>query len=76
MKSEQPFVSYIQEIGEGVLCGCEGIHVSTVRLVKSCMSLFVERLHQDEGADEIIDVDQVRTERLVRSGQSIDLFAQ
>ena len=36
----------------------------------------VERLDQDEDADENVDADRVRTERPVESEQSIGLFTQ
>ena len=36
----------------------------------------VERVDKDKDADENVDADQTRTERLVRSGQSIGLFTQ
>ena len=45
-------------------------------LFSSCVPVSVERLDQDKDADENVDADQVRMERLVRSGQSIDLFTQ
>ena len=48
----------------------------TERLVNSCVPVSVERLDQDKDADENVDADRIRTERPVRSGQSIDLFTQ
>ena len=36
----------------------------------------VERLDQDKDADENVDADQISTERLVKSEQSIGLFTQ
>ena len=50
--------------------------VSTERLVNSCVPVSVERLDKDKDADENVDADQIRTVRLVESGQSIGLFAQ
>ena len=64
--AEQPSVSSAQEIDKGVLFGCESTNVSTGRPVDSCVLVFVERLDQDTDADENVDADQVRTERLVR----------
>ena len=75
MKSEQPFGSLTQEIGKDVLCGCESTNVSTVRPVKSCVPVSVERLDKDKDAVENVDADQIRTGRLM-SGQSIGLFTQ
>ena len=76
MKSEQPSGSLTQEIDKGVLFGCESTNVSTVRLVKSCVAVSVERLGQDKDADENEDADQISTERPDESEQSIGLFTQ
>ena len=62
-KSEQPSCSLNQEIDKGVLFGCESTNVSTVRLVKSCVAVSVERLDQDKDADENVDADQISTGR-------------
>ena len=72
MKSEQPSGSLTQEIEKGVLFGCESTNVSTVRPVKSCVLVFVER--SDKDTDENVDADQISTGRPVKSGQSIGLF--
>ena len=56
--------------------GCESTNVSTGRPVKSCVPVSVERLNEDKDADENADADQIRTGRLVKSGQSIGLFTQ
>ena len=48
----------------------------TRRLVNSCVPVSVERLHKDKDADENVGTDQLRTVRLVESGQSIGLFTQ
>ena len=50
--------------------------VRSVRPVNSCAPVSVERLDKDKYADENVDADQIRTERLVESGQSIGLFTQ
>ena len=44
VKSEQPSGSLTQEIGKDVLFGCESSNVSTVRPVKSCVPVSIERL--------------------------------
>ena len=77
VKSEQPSGSLTSEIEKDVLFGCESTNVSTVRLVKSCVPVFVERSDKDKDndADENVDADPISTARLV-SGQSIGLFAQ
>ena len=74
VKSEQPSGSLTQEIDKGVLFGCESTNVSTVRLVKSCVAVSVERLDQDKDADENVDADQISTKRPDESEQSICLF--
>ena len=74
VKSEQPSGSSAQEIDKSVLFGRESTNVSTERFVNSCVSVSVERLDKD--ADENVDADQIRTERHVKSGQSIGLFTQ
>ena len=75
VKSEQPSGSLTQEIRKDVFFGCESTNVSTVRPVKSCVPVSVERLDKDKDADENVDADQISTVRLV-SGQSISLFTQ
>ena len=75
VKSEQPSGLLTQEIEKDVLFGCESTNVSTVRLVKSCVPVFVERLDKDKDADENVDADQISMGRLV-NGQSIGLFTQ
>ena len=74
VKSEQPSGSLTQEIDKGVLFGCESTNVSTERLVNSRVPVSVERFDKDKNADENVDADQIRTGRLVKSGQSIGLF--
>ena len=76
MKSEQPSGSPTQEIDKSVLFDCENTNVRTGRPVNSCVPVSVERLDQDKDADENVDADQIRTVRLVESGQSIGLFTQ
>ena len=73
VKSEQPSSSSAQEIDKRVLFDCESTNVRTVRLVKSCVSVSVERLDQDRDADENVDADQKRTGRPFESEQSIDV---
>ena len=75
VKSEQPSGLLTQEIGGGVFFGCESTNVSTVRPVKSCVPVSVERLDKDQDADENVDADQISTVRVVR-GQPIGLFTQ
>ena len=50
--------------------------LSTVRPVKSCVPVSVERSDKDKDADENVDADQISTVRLVKSGQYIELFTQ
>ena len=59
-----------------VSCLAPKAHSRTVRLVKSCVPVSVERLDKDKDADENVDANQVRTGRPVGSEQSIDLFIQ
>ena len=66
---EQPASSFTQEIEKDLLFGCDSTNVSTGRPVKSCVPVSVERLDQDEDADENVDADQTRTGTPV-SGQS------
>ena len=63
--SEQPSVLLTQEIRKDVSFGRESTNVSTVRPVKSCVPVSVERVDKDEDADENVDADQTRTERPV-----------
>ena len=44
--------------------------------MKSCVPLSVESVDNDEDADENVDAFQMRTEKLVKSEQSIGLFTQ
>ena len=44
--------------------------------MNSCVAVFVEHLDKDNDADENVHADQIRTVRLVKSGQSIGLFTQ
>ena len=64
VKSEQPSGSLTQEIEKDVFFGCERTNVSTVRPVKSCVPVSVERLDKDTDADENVDADQISTGRL------------
>ena len=73
--SNQP-VRFLRKSKKSVLFGCESTNVSTERPVKSCVPVSVERLDKDKDADENVDADQIRTERPVKSGQSIGLFTQ
>ena len=73
--SEQPLDLLTKEIGKDVLFGCESTNSRTVRLVKSCVPVSVERVDKDKDSDENVDADQISTGRLV-SGQSIGLFTQ
>ena len=41
---------------------------------QDCVPVSLERSDQDKDADENVDADQIRTERPVGSGQSIELF--
>ena len=76
VKSEQPSGLLTQEIGTDVLFGCESTISRTVRFVKSCVPVSVERVDKDKDADENVDADQTRTVRLVKSGQPTGLFTQ
>ena len=58
MKSEQPSGALTQEIEIGVLFGCESSNVSTMKPVKSCVPVSVERFQKDKDADENVDADQ------------------
>ena len=72
VKSEQPSGSLTQDIDKGVLFGCESTNVSTGRPVNSCVPVSFESLDKDKDADENVDADQIRMERQVKSGQSIE----
>ena len=73
--SEQPPGLLTKEIEKYVLFGCESTNLRTVRPVKSCVPVSVERVDKDKDADENVDADQTSTVRPV-SGQSIGLFTQ
>ena len=73
---EQPHGLLTKEFGKDVLFGCESTNSGTVRLVKSCVPVSVERVDKDKDADENVDADQIRTVRPVESEQSIGLFTQ
>ena len=62
--SEQPPGLLTKEIGKDVLFGCESTNSRTVRPVKSCVPVSVERVHKDKDADENVDADQTRTGRI------------
>ena len=47
-----------------------------MRPVNSCVPVSLERLDKDKDADENVDADQIKTVRLVKSGQPIGLFTQ
>ena len=61
--AEQPSGLSAQQIDKRVLFDCESTSVRTGRPVDSCVPVFVERLDQDEDADENVDADQIRTGR-------------
>ena len=75
-----------KQLGSEIAGGSEGSQqtqpktknpiVSTGRPVNSCVPESVERLDKDKDADENVDADQMRTERPVKSGQSVGLFTQ
>ena len=77
--------NWMKELGSEVAGGSEDSQqtqqkpktqlLSTVRPVKSCVPVSVERLDKDKDADENVDADQTSTVRLV-SVQSTGLFAQ
>ena len=67
--SEQPPGLLTKEIEKDVLFGCESTNSRTVRPVKSCVPVSVERV------DENADADQTSTVRPV-SGQPTGLFTQ
>ena len=80
--SEQPFGSFTQEIRKDVLFGRDDTKNSrTGRLVdgppsnQSCVPVSVEFVDKDKDADENVDADQTRTERLV-SEQPTGSFTQ
>ena len=75
MKVEQPPRLLTKEIGKDVLFGCESTNSRTVRPVKSCVTVSVERVDKDKDADENGDADQTSTVRPV-SGQPTCLFTQ
>ena len=54
---------------------CESTNSRTVRPVKSCVPVSVERLYKDKDADKNVDADQTSTGRPV-SGQPTGLFTQ
>ena len=72
---EQPPGLLTKEIGKDVLLGCESTNFRTVRLVKSCVSVSVERWDKDKDADENVDADQISTGRPV-SEQPTGSFTQ
>ena len=80
--SEQPSGLLTQEIGKDVLFGRESTNTRTGRPVNgppfshSCVPVSVERVDEDEDADENVDADQTRTGRPVKNGQSIGLLTQ
>ena len=73
--SEQPPDLLTKEIGKDVLFGCESTNSRTVRPVKSCGPVSVERVDKDKDADDNVDADQTSTGRPV-SGQPTCLFTQ
>ena len=80
--SEQPSGSFTQEIGKDVLFGREGTKNSSMGrpvdgppFSQCCVPVSVERVDIDKDADENVDADQTRTERLV-SVQPTGLFTQ
>ena len=80
--SEQPYGSFTQEISKDVLFGRDDTKNSrTERFVngppsnQSCVPVSVELVDKDKDADENVDADQTRTERLV-SEQPTGSFTQ
>ena len=74
--SEQQSGSSVQEIENVPNLAAKAPMKEQGDLFSSCVPVSVERLDQDKDADENVDADHVGTERLVESGQSIDLFTQ
>ena len=66
VKSEQSLGLLTKEIEKDHLFGCESTNLRTVRLVKSCVPVSVQRVDKDKDADESVDADQTSTGRLVR----------
>ena len=62
--SEQPSGSLSQEMGKDVFFGCESTNSRTVRPVKSCVPVSVERVDKDKDADKNVDADQTSTRNL------------
>ena len=73
--SEQPPGLLTKEIEKYVLFGCESTNSRTVRPLKSCVPVSLERVDKDKDADENVDADQTSTGRPV-SGQPTCLFTQ
>ena len=63
--SEQPPGLLTNEIEKDVLFGCESTNSRTVRPVKSCVPVPVERVDKEKDADENVDADQTSTVRPV-----------
>ena len=74
--SEQPPGLLTKEIGKGVLFDYESTNSRTGRLVKSCVSVSVERVDTDKDADENVDADQIRTVRPIVTEQTSRSSAQ
>ena len=62
--SEQPSGALTQEMGKDVFFGCESTNSRTVRPVKSCVPVSVERVDKDKDADKNVDADQTSTRNL------------
>ena len=73
--SEQPPGLLTKEIGKMSSSTTKNTNSRTVRPVKSCAPVSVERVDKDKDANENVDADQTSTVRPV-SGQPTDLFTQ
>ena len=74
--SEQRSRSSVQEIENVSYLAAKAPMKEQGDLFSSCVPVSVERLDQDEDADENVDADHVRTVRPVESGQPTGLFTQ
>ena len=74
--SEQQSGSSVQEIENVADVTAKAPMKERGDLFSSCVPVSVERSDQDKDADENVNADQIRTGRLVKSGQSIGLFTQ
>ena len=74
--SEQQSGSSVQEIENVSNLAAKAPMKEQGDLFSSCVPVSVKHQDRDKDADENVDADHVRTERLVESEQSIDLFTQ